>query len=97
MMADEPMVSYPISEVLRQISDKIDRLGDLLTLKADKAELEALTVRVTANEQQVKVLLAANVAEATNVKARQEWRKWIVPVVLSVLTIVVMALQIWHP
>lgn len=95
-MDEEPRVSYPISEVLKEISDKIDKLLDGLNGKADRAELSALEGRVGANEQQIKTLLAANVAEATSNKTRREWRYWIVPVIISTLGVVATVLQVWH-
>lgn len=91
----EPFVSYPISEILKQISDKIDKLFDALDGKADKAELASLAAKVQAHDERINTLLAANVAAATERHDRIEWRRWFVPVILSAAMVVVMALQVW--
>jgi hypothetical protein len=96
-MADEPVVSYPISEVLKEISAKIDRLFDALASKVDKAEFDALAAKVETQGTQLQTVLTANVNAATDQRNRQQWRQWIIPVLLSVLTIIVAALQVWRP
>jgi hypothetical protein len=92
----EPTVNIPISELLRKIDEKIDKLIDALSTKADKAELHALAVKVDSHDDQLKTLLAANVAAANERKSQTEWRRWMIPIVISVASVIATALQVWH-
>lgn len=97
MMAEEPYVSYPITEVLRKIDEKIDRLLDRLDSKADKAAVESLAHDVRVHDEQIKTLMTAQVTAQRDQRERVVWRQWAIPVGLSITTIVVMIFQVWHP
>lgn len=96
-MPDEPMVSYPITDILRRIDEKVDKLFDLLSRKADKAELDALSVKVHAHDEQLSALLTAQASAAAQRRDKLEWRKWLWPTLLAALGTAAMILAAVHP
>lgn len=95
-MADEPVVTYTVSELLKQIDGKLERLFDKLASKADQAAVDALSRQMQNHDEQIRTLMDAYQGEARERREKAEWRKWIIPVLLSLLTVVMMAFQAWH-
>jgi hypothetical protein len=95
-MSDEPLVSYPISQVLKDISDKIDKMMDLLSGKADKEDLNRLASRVDGHDEHLRVLLDDRERHRQAKKEHREWVYWLWPTLAAAISAAAMLMTVLH-
>lgn len=96
-MPDEPEVSYTVKELLSQLNSRIDAFMTLLGSKADQTVVAHVVERVDQLDTRVGVLETDGKATAKHFTAKQDFRRWVVPTVISVAAVVVAILQAVHP
>lgn len=85
-MPDEPMVSYPLTDMLRRIDDKIDKLFTLLSSKADQSAVDRLAQRVDAHDEHLRGLLDEQSRHREAKKSHREWQYWLWPTLAAVIS-----------
>jgi uncharacterized protein YhaN len=93
-LGDEPVIAYSVKDILTEmradITNKLDRLFDLLALKADKGDLAALQQKVDAHDLHLAQIQGELDRAHNHVAWRSEWRRWLIPTILSVAMIAIM-------
>lgn len=90
------IVSYSVKELLGEIKSSIDRLDVKLSSKADREEVLALTsqlardvrdldARLHHERQRIDQLAQHDEAEDRAHTNTREWRKWVIPVLVSIV------------
>lgn len=103
----EPTITYRVADLLDQIRKEqtagFSRLERSLELKADKADLEAFEGRLNALRNDVRELEKERDERQTAAKTHaqlvgraEEFRRWVIPVLLTVALVVVTALTLLH-
>jgi hypothetical protein len=80
-----------------EITNKLDRLFDLLAMKADKGDLLALQQKVDGHDTQLTRIQDEMDREHKHIAWRTEWRRWLIPTILSALMIAVMLFSTFFP
>ena len=96
-MSDEIEIGYSVKELLKGLSDRIDGFMALLGSKADAASVAHAMERIDGLDNRVKDLEHISKSGKALDRARQEFRRWAVPVLLSTATTLVLVFQVIHP
>lgn len=103
---EEPnVVSYSVKELLAEIKTSIDKLDSKLGSKADREEVQTLAGQLQQEVQElnrqlnhersrIDNLVNADAVESTATARLIEWRRWAIPVVLSVAMIIISTIQV---
>jgi hypothetical protein len=102
---EDPVISYTVRDLIADLRSDLraeintlraglDRIEAKLDAKADRAELRALTDRVTALETAETKRSGGTEVTTANDQARIEWRRWALPTVLAAAVVVIGVLQI---
>lgn len=86
---DDPAITYSVKELLTDITRKLDNALAAIAAKAD-------TVRVDAIEKDVQFLMSHVKTTKETASLRVEWRRWFIPVLLSVVMAVATIVSMFH-
>jgi excinuclease UvrABC nuclease subunit len=97
-MTDEPeaSVSYTVKELLQQLNNRIDAFMTLLGSKADQSSVAHVNERVDQLEPRVTTLEQHRASQLNHSTAKREFQRWAIPVALSLATVAVMLMQVFH-
>jgi hypothetical protein len=100
-MADEPAVNYSIKELFDKLEQKVDRIFDVLSSKADHADVAALNARLNAydgrlteHDGRLAELERVNQFEKESKTERSDYKRWFIPTVVGVLGLLLAGLGI---
>lgn len=96
-MPDEIEVGYSVKELIKGLSDRIDSFMQMMASKADQTAVSQVQVRVDNHESRILTLEHEAASSAKNTSAKSEFRRWVIPVILSLVTAGVLILQVLHP
>lgn len=99
------VISYSVKELLGEIKSSIDRLDLKLSTKADREEVLTITsqlqrdirdldARLHHERTRIDAIVKTDEVEEKAASKASEWRKWSIPVVLTVLLVVLAVLQL---
>jgi len=100
-MAEEPAIVYSVKELISRLDGKLDAMMNLLTNKADRADVTALERRQDATEADVSGL---KIREKERQERRDNYtlsKRWIIGILASLSmsllsTVVAVLLAIYH-
>src|SRR6185312_6259411 len=95
-MPDELEVSYSVKELLQQLNMRIDAFMTLLASKADQSSVIHVSDRIDQLEPRVTNLENIQKFQARHSSARQEFRRWIVPTLISLAAVAAAVFQVVH-
>lgn len=84
-MSDEPKIEYTVKEVVDRIDRKIDQFIGILNQKVDRAEFLLLLERVDDVEATQKAMASRIKHDERKAKDRREWRRWVIPTVITLV------------
>lgn len=85
-MAEEPAIVYSVKELISRLDGKLDAMMNLLTNKADRADVTALERRVDANEGEVAGLKTREQQRQENRDNYTLGKRWVIAIVVSIST-----------
>lgn len=93
-MPVEPQVSYSVKEILDRIEGKVDTLVAGLASKADVSALIALGQQVDQHSRLLDQLSQRLKDTDETAAAKQDWRRWIIPTILSLVATAAMIIPL---
>jgi hypothetical protein len=97
IMPDVPVVTYTVQELLKKIDDNMTRLFEKLDTKADKHEVDKISLKLEAHDLDIRALKDESSRRASAKAARVNYRQWLIPTIISAFLVVITAFTIWHP
>lgn len=82
----EPQVTYSVKEILDRIESKMDGFVQGLAAKADANALVLLSQQVDQHATDIAGLKSRLDAAEQEARAKSDWRRWLIPVVLSIVS-----------
>ena len=95
-MPDDAEVSYTVKELLEKLDRRIGEFMSLLSSKADQTTVALLAQRVDKHEIRITELEHDGKAKAERNRTALEFRRWLVPVCLSVVPVAILVVQVFH-
>lgn len=95
-MPEEVEVYYTVKELIKGLSDRIDGFMQMMATKADQAQVAQAMIRIDAHETRLARVEHEVEAAAKHSSATSEFKRWLIPVVLSACTIAVLVIQVFH-
>lgn len=96
-MPEEVEVYYTVKELIKGLSDRIDGFMQMMGQKADQATVAQIMLRQDQHEVRIAKLELDSEFKTKTSTAKQEFRRWVVPVVASCAAVGVTIFQVWHP
>lgn len=84
----DPQITYSVRDILARIEGKIDSALASIGLKASTADLMALSAKHETLRADFDRHVEAGEAERVRKSERVEWRRWAIPVLISLLGVV---------
>lgn len=98
---DSSVVGYTTKELFEEIKRSIEKLHEKIDAKANRAELlelarelDELRTQLTELQRLINELEAGRHVEVRTQAAMQEWKRWSIPVVLTIALLVVAVIQL---
>lgn len=98
-------VSYSVKELFEEIKESLEKLDNKLVNKASRDELQALASELQHEVNELNTRLSSQRGRIDKLEARQEfeertsskiseWRKWLLPFLLTVALVVIAIMQL---
>ena len=95
-MPDEVEVAYTVKELIKGLSDRIDGFMQMMATKADQAQVAQAMIRIDAHETRLAKVEHEQETMAKHSSAKSDFKRWLIPVILSGATIAVLVIQVFH-
>lgn len=94
---NEVEISFSVKELLQQLNTRIDAFMTLLASKADQSSVAHVAERVDKLDTRVTKIEHTEQDRTSHRSAATEFRRWFVPVLISLMTAAVLIYQVLRP
>lgn len=95
-MDNELEVSYSVKELIKGLSDRIDAFMQMMANKADQSTVAQVQLRIDQHETRLARIEHHQENEAKQDSASSEFKRWLIPVLLSIVPVAVLLMQVFH-
>ena len=85
-MADEPAIVYSVKELISRLDGKLDAMMNLMTNKADRADVTALEKRQDATDVEVSGLKTREQQRSLDQDNRTIGKRWVIGIWIAIIT-----------
>lgn len=95
-MPEEVEVAYTVKELIKGLSDRIDGFMTMMASKADQTVVSQAQIRIDNHETRLAAVEHELKATAEHSSASSDFKRWLVPVILSLATVTALVVQVFH-